>query len=75
MRTGNFAAVMRTMGHRDVKTAMHYQHPELVLCIDGQIGSETSQALHEFAKKHSHPSTVTNPFLQANFLDVLNPKL
>jgi integrase len=28
-RTGNLAAVMRTMGHRDVKTAMHYQHPEL----------------------------------------------
>ena len=45
------------------------------LCIDGQIGTETSRALHEFAKKHSHPSTVTNPFLQANFLDVLNPKL
>jgi integrase len=29
MRTGNLAAVMRTMGHRDIKTAMHYQHPEL----------------------------------------------
>jgi integrase len=29
MRTGNLAAVMRTMGHRDVKTAMHYQHPGL----------------------------------------------
>lgn len=29
MRTGNLAAVMRTMGHRDVKTAMHYQHPKL----------------------------------------------
>ena len=29
MRTGNLAAVMRTMGHRDVKTAMRYQHPEL----------------------------------------------
>jgi integrase len=29
MPTGNLAAVMRTMGHRDVKTAMHYQHPEL----------------------------------------------
>lgn len=29
MRTGNLAAVMRTMGHRDLKTAMHYQHPEL----------------------------------------------
>ena len=27
--TGNLAAVMKTMGHRDVKTAMHYQHPEL----------------------------------------------
>ncbi len=29
MRTGNLAAVMKTMGHRDVKTAMQYQHPEL----------------------------------------------
>jgi hypothetical protein len=29
MRTGILAAVMRTMGHRDVKTAMHHQHPEL----------------------------------------------
>lgn len=29
MRTGNLAAVMKTMGHRDVTTAMHYQHPEL----------------------------------------------
>jgi len=28
-RTGNLAAVMRTMGYRDVRTAMHYQHPEL----------------------------------------------
>jgi hypothetical protein len=28
-RTGNLAAVMKTMGHRDVRTAMHYQHPEL----------------------------------------------
>jgi integrase len=28
-RTGNLAAVMRTMSHRDVKTAMQYQHPEL----------------------------------------------
>jgi len=28
-RTGNLAAVMKTIGHRDVKTAMHYQHPEL----------------------------------------------
>jgi integrase len=28
-RTGNLAAVMNTMGHSDVKTAMTYQHPEL----------------------------------------------
>src|SRR5437016_2036298 len=27
--TGNLAAVMKTMGHRDVQTAMQYQHPEL----------------------------------------------
>jgi len=28
MQSGNLAAVMKTMGHRDVKTAMH-QRPEL----------------------------------------------
>lgn len=28
-RTGNLAAVMRTMGHKNVKTAIQYQHPEL----------------------------------------------
>jgi site-specific recombinase XerD len=27
--TGNLAAVMKTMGHKDAKTAMKYQHPEL----------------------------------------------
>lgn len=27
--TGNLAAVMKTMGHRDVRTTMNYQHPEL----------------------------------------------
>ncbi len=27
--TGNLAVVMRTMGHKDVRTAMRYQHPEL----------------------------------------------
>ena len=27
--TGNLAAVMKTMGHTDVKTAMQYQHPEI----------------------------------------------
>ena len=27
--TGNLAMVMKVMGHRDVKTAMKYQHPEI----------------------------------------------
>ena len=27
--TGNLAAVMKTMGHKDVRTAMRYQDPEL----------------------------------------------
>lgn len=27
--TGNLPAVMKTMGHKDVRTAMRYQHPEL----------------------------------------------
>jgi Phage integrase family len=29
MRTGNLAAVLKTMGHRDVKSAKHYQHRKL----------------------------------------------
>jgi integrase len=44
MRTGNLAAVMKTMGHRDVKTAMHYQHPELEVvraALDYGMASET----------------------------------
>src|SRR5258708_32704196 len=28
-QTGNLAAVMKTMVHRDVKTALNYRHPEL----------------------------------------------
>jgi integrase len=28
-RTGNLKAVMKVMGHRDIKTAMRYQHPEV----------------------------------------------
>jgi len=28
-QTGNLKAVMLTMGHKDVKTAMRYQHPEV----------------------------------------------
>jgi len=45
-RTGNLAAVMRTMGHRDVKTAMRYQHPELEVvraALDYGTASETAE--------------------------------
>jgi hypothetical protein len=27
--TGNLTAVIKTMGHKDVRAAMQYQHPEL----------------------------------------------
>jgi integrase len=46
MRTGNLAAVMKTMGHRDVKTAMHYQHPELEIvraALDYHPTAETAE--------------------------------
>ena len=46
MRTGNLAAVMKTMGHRDVKTAMHYQHPELDVvraALDYGAASESTE--------------------------------
>jgi integrase len=41
--TGNLAAVMKTMGHKDAKTAMQYQHPELeiVRAALNQTGSAT----------------------------------
>lgn len=45
-RTGNLAAVMRTMGHRDIRTAMHYQHPELDIvraALDGTALTETNE--------------------------------
>ncbi len=40
-RTGNLKAVMKVMGHRDVKTAMKYQHPELdiVRAALNQVGT------------------------------------
>lgn len=43
--TGNLAAVMKTMGHKDVKTAMEYQHPEVEI---------VRQALnHNNSEKHA----------------------
>jgi integrase len=46
MRTGKLAAVMKTMGHQDVKTAMHHQHPELDVvpaALDNGAANETAE--------------------------------
>jgi hypothetical protein len=41
-QTGNLAAVMKTMGHKDVKKAMQYQHPglEIVRAALNQTATE-----------------------------------
>jgi integrase len=39
--TGNLAAVMKTMGHKDVRTAMRYQHPELDIVRDALNAPQT----------------------------------
>jgi site-specific recombinase XerD len=44
-KTGNLAAVMKTMGHKDVKTAMQYQHPELEIVRAALNQTETSGEL------------------------------
>ena len=41
-KTGNLKAVMKVMGHRDVKTAMKYQHPEVDIvraALDAENGA------------------------------------
>ncbi len=46
-RTGNLAAVMKTMGHRDVRTAMHYQYPDLDVvraALDYHMPPDTTEA-------------------------------
>jgi hypothetical protein len=45
MRIGNLADAMKTMGHRDLTAAMHYQHPELDVvrtALDYGVASETA---------------------------------
>ena len=41
-KTGNLKAVMDTMGHADVKSAMNYQHPELELVRAAMNARHTS---------------------------------
>jgi integrase len=40
-KTGNPAVVMKTMGHKDVRTAMKYQHPELDIVRDALNATQT----------------------------------
>lgn len=40
-KTGNLAVVMKTMGHKDVRTAMRYQHPELDIVRDALNATQT----------------------------------
>src|SRR5207248_9888813 len=49
--TGNLAAVMKTMGHKDVKTAMQYQHPEVEHVRD-VINSRNAR--HNLRHKHGY---------------------
>jgi integrase len=42
-KTGNLAAVMKTMGHKDLKTAMQYQHPELEIVRAAPNQAETER--------------------------------
>jgi integrase len=64
-RTGNLAAVMKTMVHRDVKTAMHYQHPELEIVLRSTTVRQWIRLKREVRRKGllahstSHPKTIT----------------
>jgi hypothetical protein len=58
------AAVMRTMGHKDVKTAMQYQHPELeivraALDQDTSSSRETGVAGLSYGTLYGTPKTST----------------
>jgi hypothetical protein len=62
MRTESLGAVMKTMGHRDVKTAVHYWHPELEVfraALDNPAPSSASAAdkdLRHIPRHTSKPS-------------------
>jgi hypothetical protein len=47
--TGNLAAVMETMGHKDFQTAMKYQHPDLEI-VRKALNREVSLKAHHFLR-------------------------
>jgi hypothetical protein len=58
---------MKAMGHRDVKTAMHYQHPELEVvraALDYRASTDTNETKGPTerpfaAHSRAHPKTIT----------------
>jgi integrase len=43
--TGNLAVVMQVMGHRDIKSAMQYQHPDLDMVRDVLNGNNKAKVI------------------------------
>lgn len=77
---GNLAAVMKTMGHRDVKTAMHYQHPELDVvraALGSGAASETACGRSEkgYDTLASHPQNHNHGKSLATLMIVLEEKI
>lgn len=59
--TGNLAAVIKTMGHKDVKTAMKYQHPELELVRTALNSGRSQTASNEVVGGEKIASRFTAP--------------
>src|SRR5437016_2191809 len=58
-RTGNLKAVMKVMGHRDVKMAMKYQHPSLKSCVQHLITAVRPKKRPRRKKSTAHLQTGT----------------
>jgi hypothetical protein len=48
-KTGNLAVVMKTMGHRDVRAALQYQHPEIEI-VRAALNQERAVAMETSAQ-------------------------
>jgi hypothetical protein len=66
-KTGNLKLVMQTMGQKDVKTAMKYQHPELD--IVRTVLNETAPGAPQNARRHS---LLRHTFRHTSILEVYN---
>lgn len=50
-KTGNLAVVMKTMGHRDVRAALQYQHPEIEI-VRAALNQERAVAMETSAQEN-----------------------